>query len=101
MINLKELQKQVMDNKVRQGFNTTNVHQEFCYLIEETGEACRAYNQKLPDLGEELADMAIYLLGLAEMLNVDLEQEILKKINKNEKRKYRRIKGVITRIKDC
>ena len=101
MIDLKKAQKQIFQNKVRKGFNTTNVHQEFCYLIEETGEACHAYNQQLPDLGEELADMAIYVLGLAEMLNIDLEEEILKKINKNEQREYRNINGIITRTKDA
>ncbi len=97
MLDLKQLQKQIYDNKVRKGFNTTNVHQEFCYLIEETGEACRAYNRKLPDLGEELADIAIYVMGLAEILNIDLEKEILKKITKNEQRVYRDINGVMTK----
>jgi len=100
MIDLKQLQKRIFDNKVRQGFNTTNVHQEFCYLHEEASEACHAYNQKLPDLGEELADTAIYLLGLAEMLDINLEQEILNKMNKNEHREYRKIDGVITRVRD-
>jgi NTP pyrophosphatase (non-canonical NTP hydrolase) len=100
MLDIKQLQKQIYENKVRKGFNTTNVHQEFCYLIEETGEACRAYNRKLPDLGEELADIAIYVMGLAEILNVDLEEEILKKVTKNENREYRNINGIPTRIKD-
>jgi NTP pyrophosphatase (non-canonical NTP hydrolase) len=100
MLDLKQLQKQIYENKLRKGFNTTNVHQEFCYLIEETGEACRAYNRKLPDLGEELADIAIYVMGLAEILNVNLEEEILKKVTKNENREYRNINGIPTRVND-
>ena len=45
-------------------------------------EAYQAYLKKKDDLGEELADVAIYLLGLSEILGIDLEQEILKKIEK-------------------
>lgn len=98
MIDLAKFQKQIFENKVRKGFNTTNIHQEFCYLIEETGEACRAYNRKLPDLGEELADIAIYLLGISEMLGINLEEQIVQKISKNEKRQYQNIDGILTKI---
>ncbi len=47
--------------------------------------------------GEELADVAIYLLGLSEILGIDLEDEILKKVYKNSKREYKVINGVNTR----
>ena len=50
---------------------------------------------KKSDLGEELADVAIYLLGLSEILNIDLEKEILNKIKKNAKRVYKEVNGVI------
>ena len=42
----------------------------------------------------------IYLLGLSEILNVDLESELLKKINKNKHREYKIIDGVNTRVKE-
>ena len=48
----------------------------------------------------ELADVAIYLLGLSEILNIDLEDEILKKVYKNSKREYKVIDGVNTRTKE-
>lgn len=51
-------------------------------------------------MGEELADVAIYLLGLSEILNIDLEDEILKKVYKNSKREYKVIDGVNTRTKE-
>ena len=100
MANLKKLQEQIYQNKVEKGFNTTDVYKEFCLLHEEVAEACRAHYKKSPDVGEELADIAIYLLSLAEILDVDLEKEILEKMKKNEKRVYKRINGVNTRIKD-
>ncbi len=51
-------------------------------------------------MGEELADVAIYLLGLSEILGLDLEEEIQKKVYKNSKREYKVINGVNTRIKE-
>ena len=43
-------------------------------------------------------DVAIYLLGLSEILGIDLEQEILKKIEKNSKRIYKKVDGVNIKI---
>ncbi|NQU77703.1 hypothetical protein HQ544_03325 [Candidatus Falkowbacteria bacterium] len=100
-MDLKKLQKQVYANKVAKGFNVTDVHKEFCLLYEEVAEANRAYYKKLPDIGEELADITIYLLGLAEILKINLEDEILKKIEKNEKREYQRKNGILKRTKDA
>ena len=81
-MNLKQLQKEIYQNKVNKGFNTTNVNLEFNYLYGEVAEAFDAYRKKKDDLGEELADVAIYLLGLSEILNIDLEEEIKKKVKK-------------------
>ena len=99
-MNLKQLQKEIYQNKVNKGFNTTNVNLEFNYLYGEVAEAFDAYRKKKDDLGEELADVAIYLFGLSEILNIDLEEEIKKKVKKNENRVYKNINGVNTRIED-
>ena len=56
--------------------------------------------KKKEDLNEELADIAIYLMGLSEMLGFDLESEIQKKVEKNEKRVYKNVNGVNVRISD-
>jgi len=63
-------------------------------------EAYEAYRKKKNDLGEKLADVAIYLLGISEILGVDLEKGILHKINKNIHREYKVINGVNTRVKE-
>ncbi|MGI6240282.1 MAG: MazG-like family protein [Christensenellales bacterium] len=92
MVELKELQKQVYDNKVAHGFNVTRVDTEFCLIMTELGEAFRAYGLESKEaFAEELADVAVYLLGLAEITGVDLEREILKKMEKNKSRKYRKL----------
>lgn len=94
----KALQKQVYKNKLDHGFNVTDVNLEFCYLYGEVGEAFAAYRKHKPDLGEELADVAIYLLGLAEILGVDLEDQVLRKMEINRNRRYQVIDGVLTRL---
>ena len=67
-MDLKKIQKDVYQNKVEKGFNVTDVNKEFCLLYGEVAEAYDAYRKKKDDLGEELADVAIYLLGLSEIL---------------------------------
>jgi len=98
MVDLAELQKRAYKNKLAKGFNVSDVYMEFCYTFGELAEACEAYMHKKDDLGEELADVALYLLGLSEILGVDLEKEILNKMDKNEKRKYIKENGVNRRI---
>jgi NTP pyrophosphatase (non-canonical NTP hydrolase) len=93
MINLKELQKEVMRNKLEKGFNTTDVALEFCRAHEELSEAFAKFNKNEEGVGEEFADVAIFLLGMAEILNIDLEKELIDKIQKNKNRKYKKIKS--------
>lgn len=93
-----ELQKRVYQNKLNKGFNVTDVNKEFCLLYGEVGEAYEAWRKKKDNVGEELADIAIYLLGLAEIMGIDLGTEIDRKVVINENRKYEKINGVNTRI---
>ena len=99
-MNLREMQKAVYQNKINKGFNVTNIEKEFCLLYGEVGEAYEAFRKKKEDVGEELADVAIYLLGLAEILGVDLADEIEKKMEINKERTYSVVDGVLTRISD-
>ncbi len=92
---LDKVQKRIMQNKINKGFNTTDIYMEFCYLFGEVGEALDAYRKKKDDLGSELADIGIFLLGLSEMLGFSLEDEINKKLDINEKRVYKTINGVM------
>ena len=97
---LKKIQKDIWQNKLNKGFNTTDVNKEFCLLYGEVAEAYDAWKKKKDGLNEELADIAIYLMGLSEMLGFDLADEIEKKVSKNEKRVYKNIDGVNVRISD-
>lgn len=100
MIDLKKLQKEIYDNKVEKGFNVTDINQEFCLAYGEMGEAYDAWFKKKKDLGEEIADVVIYMLGISEILNINLEEEILNKVKKNKHRKYKKVNGVHIKVKE-
>lgn len=95
---MRELQEAAYANKMAKGFNVTDVPLEFCYLYSEVGEAFEAYRKGLPTVGEELADVAIYLLGLAEILHIDLDTAIRAKMATNATRTYRTVDGLSVRV---
>lgn len=99
-MDLKKLQKEIYQNKIDKGFNTTDVNKEFCLLYGEVGEAYDAYRKGKDDLGEELANIAIYLLGLSEILGKDLEEEIKNKVQINKNRKYKDVNGTKIKIEE-
>lgn len=100
MVDLKKIQKDIYQNKVDKGFNVTDINKEFCLTYGEVSETYEAWEKRKEDLGEELADVAIYLLVLSEILGIDLEDEIQKKVYKNSKREYKVIDGINTRVKE-
>lgn len=100
MIDFRTLQKRVYQNKVDHGFNVTNVPLEFTLTYGELAEAFEAWRKKKDSVGEELADVLIYLMGLSEILGVDLEKELIRKMEINEKRRYVSENGVLHRVED-
>ena len=99
-MDLRIAQKAVYKNKIDKGFNVTDVNKEFCLLYGEVAEAYEAWRKKQDDVGEELADVAIYLLGLSEILGIDLASEIEKKMIINQEREYQMIDGVLNRVSE-
>ncbi len=93
MIDLKELQKEVYRNKLEKGFNTTNVALEFCRAHEELSEAFSKHNKNQSGVAEEFADVMIFILGMCENMGFDLEKELVRKIEINKKRKYKKEKS--------
>lgn len=93
MVDLKELQKEVMRNKIEKGFNTTDVALEFCRAHEELSEAFSKFNKNQDGVAEEFADVAVFLLGMCEILGYDLEKELVRKIEVNKNRKYKKAKS--------
>ncbi len=92
-VNLKELQKEVMRNKIEKGFNMNDTALEFCRAHEELSEAFSKFNKGQNGVAEEFADVMIFILGMCENLGFDLEKELVRKIEINKKRKYKKSKS--------
>ena len=93
MIDLRELQKEVVRNKIEKGFNTTDMAREFCRAYEELSEAFSKFNKGQDGVAEEFADVMIFILGMSEQMGFDLEKELVRKIEINKNRKYRKEKS--------
>ena len=95
-ITLKKLTDIILEQAKRKGFGTKrseiNAMEKIALIhseISEAGEAYRHKNLKGSDgLAGELASTVIRILHLAGCYNIDLEKEIIKKIKRNEKRKW-------------
>ena len=80
MVDLDKLQKEVYKNKLNKGFdvrdNRENMYKQFGFIQGEVAEAFEAYHKGMPTLGEELADVCLYILGLCEIKGKKKEKEI-------------------------
>lgn len=99
-MDLRQMQKAVYQNKLDKGFNTTDVNKEFCFLYGEIAEAYDAWRKSPAEVGSELADIGIYLLGLSQILGIDLATEMEKKMQINQNRKYVNVDGVMRRVSE-
>lgn len=91
MIILSELQiiqQRIYLNKIQQQFNITDINAEFINIIKELTEAIEAHENNLPSFGEELADIIIFVIGIAAIADIDIEYELMNKLDINEKRTY-------------
>ncbi len=101
MVDLDKLQKEVYQNKLNKGFdvrdNRENMYKQFGFIQGEVAEAFEAYHKGMPTLGEELADVCLYILGLCEIKGISLEKEILNKLEIIKNRKYVKVNGAMVK----
>ena len=87
---IQDAQDKVMDTAIQHGF--WDVPKSFAHCIGEVcgelGEALSAYQHDEP-VGEELADAVIYIMDTCAHFGVNLEEELVWKMDKNEKREFR------------
>jgi NTP pyrophosphatase (non-canonical NTP hydrolase) len=101
MLSIREIQKRILKNKADQGFNIKDVGKDFLGLTEELGEAIKAYRKNDKDeLAEEISDIIIYCFGLFEILKKDAYDELIKKMEKNEKREYSGKRGAYRHLRE-
>ncbi len=59
---------------------------EFQWLTDEQSSRSNMSSEKLQDVELEIADVAIYLIRLADVLSVDISEAVRKKLAINESR---------------
>ena len=94
--NLKDIQKYVQELESERGFSEETVLQKCILIGEELGELFRAIRKKegiktdkasvSDPIGEELADLIVYICAIANRYNINLEEEFRKKEEINKKR---------------
>jgi NTP pyrophosphatase (non-canonical NTP hydrolase) len=93
MLTVKELQKRYAEIAHKRGFDDAELKDYILLLVEEVGELCRAVTTSEGvkrirpgevNIGEELADIFNYSLYIAEVTDIDLQAEIIKKMDKLE-----------------
>ncbi len=95
-LSLEKLTEMVMavarDKKFGVKPEEVNVLEKFALIHSEISEAMEAYRRKNMDgkdgFAEELADAVIRILHLAGIYKIDLEKEILKKLENNKNREW-------------
>ena len=93
---LKELQDLVMAQAANKGFGVKpgdiNVPEKIALIHSEISEAFEAYRHKNfnepHNFGEELGDAVQRILHLCGVMDVDIETEILKKVDRNKSRDW-------------
>lgn len=93
---LRDLQDYVVVAMQERGFDTEDIPRRFMMLLEEVGEFAKAArttvglklasDTQTKELEEEAADVLIILLGLCNMMGIDLEQAFRQKEARNKKR---------------
>ncbi len=89
---LNELAKICHAIAVEKGFweKERNIGEALMLIVTELAEAMESHrHQDQENFKEELADTFIRLLDLCGGLNIDIEEEIAKKSEKNKKRPYK------------
>lgn len=96
---LTQLQAYVAEVELRRGFASESVQDKCLLLAEEVGELCKAVRKhhtsittatdaKPQNVGEELADVLMYVLAIANKTEINLGEALLAKETKNEQRKW-------------
>ena len=82
---IKECREDELENELENAF----ISQNLLLIVSEVTEAMEGLRKNdMDNFREELADVAIRLADLAGALEIDLEEEIVKKMEKNKNRPH-------------
>ena len=96
--NLQSIQQYVKELEIERGFEKQTIIDKCLLLGEEVGELFKAIrktekigidnNSQVYEVGNELADIMIYLCAIANRKGIDLEKAFRTKEEINKKRKW-------------
>jgi len=89
---IKEFAKKSHENAKEKGFwdDDRDFLHTLMLVVSEAGECCDAYRKDQKDkIGEELADIMIRVADLAEANGIDIQDEIIRKMEFNKTRPYK------------
>lgn len=103
---IQDFQAYIKEMKAERGFNQTDTIFECVCLTEELGELAAAVKRTsketkskldiskpiptIDDVKEEIADVLIYLLSIANIYNIDVEEAFRQKEEKNKQRVWKK-----------
>ena len=91
-MNIKEMSEEVHRNAVDHGWweGVRPIPELLCLVHSEVSEALEAYRKgDTKNFAEELADIVIRVMDMAQGFDIDLEREIIRKHEINKSREYR------------
>jgi NTP pyrophosphatase (non-canonical NTP hydrolase) len=97
---VEDIQNYIRDMKIDRKFNGVSIEREMMLMLEEFGELARAIRKETKgrldptktydtSVEEELADVFIYLLNIANMCDVDMFKSFKNKERKNCSREWK------------
>src|SRR5215471_3381345 len=87
-MDIRSAQKIAWDTRLAKGINTNDVSLGFGLLSGEVSKAFDAWSKGRREMAEELAAIAIFLLRLAEMVGIDLQEVVEAKLAVSKSRIY-------------
>jgi NTP pyrophosphatase (non-canonical NTP hydrolase) len=96
---MKKLQLYVQRTGIERGFSSETSQDSFMLLVEELGEVAKAMrplhgvkvadDSTLSELSDELADVQLLLLSLANKLGIDIWDAVVQKEKRNRTRTWK------------
>lgn len=97
-LKISELQEKIHQNAIDKGFweYERPLHELLSLVCAEVFEAIEAAkNMDMENFAEELADICMVTMDIAESQKIDIEKEIIKKYNFNKSRPYKHGKSLL------
>ncbi len=90
---IREVTKEIHQTAREKGWwdgGNRNFLEALMLIVSEAAECCEAYRkQEKEKMAEELADIVIRTFDLAEGFGIDIEKEVLQKMEYNKTRPYK------------